>query len=129
MDINKINLNDLEYKNVLNLKTQEEYSKYIDISSIFKLKNVQIFHEKLAPNKKASSAHFHTKQNELFFILLGNPTIYINGEYKELKKDDIVFFEANKKIYHYLENNSSEEVEYLIIATNLDNDIVCYENK
>lgn len=112
---------------MISKKSNEKYSKYLDISSILNIPDIKIFHEKLLPNRKASLPHFHSQKNEIFFILSGNPTLYLNGECVELKKNDVLFFEPNKEIYHNLENKSDVEVEYLIIATDSGNDMVFYE--
>ncbi|MFN8579210.1 MAG: cupin domain-containing protein [Candidatus Sericytochromatia bacterium] len=123
----KINLNKISYTQMINKNVDEKFSKYVSISDIFKLNGIQIFHEKLAPNTRASNSHTHTHKEEIFFILLGKPTLFLNEESIELEENDIIFFEPNNNEYHFLMNNTEEDVNYLIIAKNYESDRVYYK--
>lgn len=125
----KISLNKIPYTQMTNVKTKEKFSKYISISDILNLNDIRIFHEKLEPHTKASHSHAHTHQEEIFIILSGNPTLYLNQKPIELEANDVIFFEPNINEYHFIMNNTEKEVIYLIISKNYKDDTVHYNKE
>ncbi len=96
------------------------------LTDFLKFKNLFVHHEVLAPEFRASRPHFHTMNEEMVFILAGNPTAYINNQTTQLKPGDFIRFipEANAK--YFIKNNTTEEVRFLIICSNPEKDQTVY---
>lgn len=65
---------------------------------------------------KSSSLHFHTKKEEMIFVLVGKPTVHIGNMSAQLNPRDFIGFKPGTDAY-YLENLTDSEVHLLIKLT------------
>lgn len=71
-------------------------------------------------SKKGKFPHYHKKKTEFFYILKGNGKVIIDGNEQELKPGVSVVIKPNQR--HEFINESSEEMECLLLKTNNDPD-------
>ena len=69
--------------------------------------------------------HWHTREEELFVVLAGTPTVRTPRGMAELRAGDCVAFRTEPGGAHRLENHADEDAVVLLIA-NLDPGDVCY---
>jgi len=99
------------------------------ISSVGKdlgLKRIGIHHEILLPEKRSSWPHAHKVEEEFVYILNGKPDIWINGRSYQAEPGDIVFFKPGSNYSHTIINNTSENVELLVLGEQETNDDQIY---
>lgn len=106
--------------------TMELLGESIDLSTRAGLKDVRVEHELLRPGRRSSSPHFHTRCEELVYVLRGTPTVVIESEARLLKPGDYVGFPAGVARKHFLRNDSEEDAEYLVVATKPPDDETRY---
>jgi len=86
-----------------------------------------LIHEELRPGHRTSSPHSHTKKDEVYVILSGTPTVYVNEEKRTACSGDYIIFKSGLKEVHYLANETREIVELLVISSCPPDDIVEYQ--
>lgn len=106
--------------------TLELLGETIDLSARSGLHNVRVEHERLRPGRRSSSAHFHTKRDELVYVLAGTPTLVLDGHERRLNPGDYVGFPAGIPRTHFLRNDTSDDAEYLVVASCETDDEVRY---
>lgn len=86
---------------------------------------VSIF--KIPPGKSAYPYHFHTKNEEVFYIISGSGILKTPDGEKAVLAGDLLFFPANEKGAHKLTNTSENEMlVYLDFDTASDIDVSFY---
>ncbi|OOM77640.1 cupin domain-containing protein [Clostridium sp. BL-8] len=81
----------------------------------------------IPPGKSAYPYHYHTKNEEAFYIISGRGLLKTPTECKEVSAGDFLFFPANEKAAHKLTNISeSEALIYLDFDTYNDIDVAFY---
>ncbi len=81
----------------------------------------------IPPGKSAYPFHYHTKNEEAFFILEGKGILKTPSGDKEVSAGDFLFFPANKEGAHKLTNISEGDMlVYLDFDTNNDIDVAFY---
>lgn len=81
----------------------------------------------IPPGKSAYPYHFHTKNEEVFYIISGNGLLKTPTEERAVSAGDLLFFPANEKGAHMLTNQSeSEMLVYLDFDTTNDIDVSFY---
>jgi uncharacterized cupin superfamily protein len=71
---------------------------------------------RLAPGAISALHHAHSVQDELVYVLLGTPILYLGRERAQLAPGMCAGFRGGTGIAHHLANESSEWVEYLEIG-------------
>lgn len=72
----------------------------------------------LLPGKSNWPLHYHTSNEEVFYIISGYGEVITDGRNIDVKPSDIVRFPAGKKGVHQLKNTSENEVlKYLNFGT------------
>ena len=61
-----------------------------------------------------SEPHKHEKTEEVYFILKGQGTIYIDGESKEIGEGDLIPIPKNK--FHHIEMVDNKTIELFVIT-------------
>ena len=122
-----LNLNTLELEKMFSSSMGETFSLFNEISKSLGLRKLFITKEVLKPNRRLSSKHYHTKKEEVFVVLKGNPTLILNNKRKELRTGDIIAFKPELEEYHTFENISEIDVEFLIIANQDIYDEIIYD--
>jgi uncharacterized cupin superfamily protein len=90
------------------------------------LSNLQIYHETLLSGRRSSSPHYHTKRDELVYVLSGEPSVWLNGNIRQLSPKDFVAFKAGEDVFHMILNEREQMAELLVISDNVDGDEVIY---
>lgn len=106
--------------------TMELLGESIDLARRAGLHDVDIAHELLRPGRRSASPHAHTKREELVYVLRGTPTLVLEGSRSLLRPGDYVGFRSGDRARHHLRNDTTEDVEYLVIASKPDGDEVVY---
>ncbi|WP_052610289.1 cupin domain-containing protein [Bacteriovorax sp. BSW11_IV] len=91
------------------------------------LVKIGIHREILMPNKRSSWPHAHKVEEELVYILKGEPDIWINGKIYGAKAGDFIFFPPGTNIAHSILNNTDENVEMMVLGEQGDHgDLIYY---
>jgi len=81
----------------------------------------------IPPNKSAYPYHYHTQDEEVFYIISGKGTLKTPEGEREVSAGDILYFPANKNGAHKLTNLSdSELLVYIDFDTCGDVDVALY---
>lgn len=81
----------------------------------------------IPPGKSAYPYHYHTKNEEAFYIISGNGILKTPSGNKEVSSGDFLFFPANQNGAHKLTNTSeTETLTYLDFDTRNDIDVAFY---
>lgn len=81
----------------------------------------------IPPGKSAYPYHYHTKNEEAFYIISGSGTLRTPSGDKPVSAGNLLFFPANEKGAHKLMNTSADEnLVYLDFGTRNDIDPVFY---
>lgn len=91
----------------------------------FGIKKFGVNLTKLAPGARSAMLHRHSVQEELIFILEGNPTLVTETDQIQLKPGMCAGFIPNGNA-HYLLNKTSEYVTYLEVGDRDSTDQVSY---
>lgn len=113
----KSTINLIEKKTSKRISTGEILGLQSDLASVGGLKNLRIYHETLPAGHRSSPPHRHTSREEFIYVLLGSPSIWIDGTTQELKPGDFIALPAGTEQYHMVLNNNEEEAEILLIAS------------
>lgn len=81
----------------------------------------------IPPGKSAYPYHYHTKNEEAFYILKGRGLLKTKSGEREVTAGDFLFFPANEEGAHKLTNISeTEPLVYLDFDTHNDIDVAFY---
>lgn len=81
----------------------------------------------IPPKKSAYPYHFHTKKEEVFYIIKGDGILKTPDGEKTVSAGDLLFFPANEKGAHKLTNSSaSEPLTYIDFDVCNDIDVAFY---
>lgn len=81
----------------------------------------------LPPGKSAYPYHFHTKNEEVFYIISGQGVLRTPAGAREVSAGDFLYFPANEKGAHKLMNASeTEALIYIDFDTSNDLDVAFY---
>lgn len=120
-----VNIKNIEHRDLKSKTTGEQFSQSAVLSSLFDLKDLFVHHEILSPGIKSSSAHSHTKREEMALVLIGNPTIHVGNQSAQLKPGDVIGLKPLSEAY-YFENLTDYEVQILMMCSNPSDDMVMY---
>lgn len=103
---------------------RENY-QYADSAQVCLTDQIFLYQERVSPGKCSSSPHFHSKIDEVIYVLSGELVAFEGEESVALQAGDSVCFKADSKLNHYLKNNSTEDAEFLIFRVNgAESDVV-----
>jgi uncharacterized cupin superfamily protein len=94
----------------------ETFGDGLCLSRLFKMESVAIWLEKLAPGKRSSWPHAHSKEEEFAYILKGKPHVWLDGSEYEVMEGDCIDFKAGSRVAHTLINNSDHDIYYLCVG-------------
>lgn len=109
-------------------KELEEYSwiSAKNISQLATTENLQFNVRILGQGQYSYPYHFHRHSEELFVILEGSGKLRTPEGIKDVVKGDIIFFEKGASGAHQLKNESTDQLKYLDIRTDLGMDVCEY---
>lgn len=90
------------------------------------LQRLGVNHEILPPGCRSSIPHAHSHDEELVFIIEGCPDLWIDGVLHRLKPGDAAAFPSGTGIAHNLINNTTEDVQFLVVGEKNAADMVVY---
>ncbi len=96
------------------------------IGDIFGLTNFGVNLTRLPPNAVSALRHWHSKQDELIYILSGHPTLITDDGETELSPGMCSGFRAASGNGHVLVNRTLDDVLYLEIGDRTTGDTVTY---
>ncbi len=99
-------------------KTGEKLTLAKSLSDAFGLTQLLVHQEVLLPGRRASSFHYHSEKEEIFYVLSGTPSLLIGEEVTDLEPGDFVGFAPSERAPHMLFNRSAEPATVLTIGTN-----------
>lgn len=107
-------------------RTGEKFSLAKSLSGAAALADLLVHHETLLPGTKASSPHYHTKKEELIFVLDGVASIWINHVFTSIHPGMVAAFPAGEQFAHAVFNNSDQPIVFLSIGNNPIDDETIY---
>lgn len=119
-------INQLKRRELSSKSTGEKFSLSAILNSIYEFKNIVISSEIIPPGRKSSSPHFHTKKEELVFVIDGNPTVHIGESCYQLKPGEFIGFPLDLHEKHYFENLTNQQCHILLISSNPTKDEINY---
>lgn len=102
---------DIDHKNPT---TRADYP-YAFSNVVFNTSELFISSEKVHPGKQASIAHFHPDMDEVVMVTKGEVVAFEGESSTILKVGDWARFPASEKDKHYLENQTNEDSEFILI--------------
>ena len=104
------------------LSTARSLSDFVGVTSLL------VHQEVILPGRRTASAHYHSSKEEIFLVLSGTPSVWIEGEVKRLAPGNFVGFNAQEPRAHMLLNLSDEPAVVLTIGTNPPDDQITFVN-
>lgn len=80
------------------------------------LTRLGIHHERLPPGRRTSFPHAESAEEELVYVIEGEPDVWLDGHLHRLRPGDAVGFPAGTGIAHSFLNNTEAEVRLLVIG-------------
>lgn len=96
------------------------------LGDAFGLVNFGVNHVRLAPGACSALRHAHAKQDELYYVLAGRPTLRTNAGATVLEPGTCVGFRAGTGDAHQLVNETAEDVVFLIVGDRTPGDSASY---
>ena len=107
-------------------KSGEKLTFARSLSDAYGLDGLLVHQEVLLPGRKASSPHYHTHKEEIFYVLSGYPSLWAGGKYIDLSPGDFVGFPPSPDYPHMMVNLGEEPATILTIGTNPPEDEIIY---
>ena len=121
----KINVADLPEQELVATRTGEKLTLAKSLSDAFGLTRLLIHQEVLLPGRRASGFHRHSEEEELFYVLSGQPSVCVGEEITDLAPGDVIGFKPASEP-HMLFNRSQAPAVVLTIGTNPEGDVITY---
>lgn len=119
-------LDDLGRRQLVAGSSGEPFGVVRSLSEFGGLSRLLVHHETLPPQRRASSPHYHTHKEEMFLVLEGTPSVWLDGTLHQLKPGDFVGCPSGEKEAHMLVNHSEQDAVILTIGTQCDEDEVTF---
>jgi uncharacterized cupin superfamily protein len=122
----KFNVNDQHHEELRSDRTAETYSLSAVLTEPLGLKDLFVHHEIVPPGRRVCGTHFHTRREEMVFVLEGMVTAFRDGTGVVLGSGDFMGFPPGRGNAYYLANETDVSAVLLVIASNPDDDHVEY---
>lgn len=96
--------------------SDERFAINAPLSYALGLARLGIHHQRLLPGRRTSYPHAESMEEAFVYVISGTPHAWINGYLYPLSPGDCVALRAGTGICHTIINNSSDEVELLIVG-------------
>lgn len=117
---------DLALRELIAKSTGEKLSLVRSLSGFAGIDSLLVHQEVIPPGRRTASAHYHSVKEEVFLVLSGTPSVWIEGEVTPLETGDFVGFSAQEPKAHMLLNLSEEPAVVLTIGTNPPDDKITF---
>jgi len=124
--IQKFSVQGLIHQELQSSRTGEKFSLSAVLTDPVGFKDMFVHHEIIPPGRRASGAHFHTRREEMVFVLRGQVTAWSNGAELVLLSGEFVAFSPGEANAHCLRNEGDTDAHVLVIASNPGDDEVGY---
>lgn len=113
----KVNIDSVSERELSVKRTGEKLTMAKSLSDTFGLTRLLVHQEILLPGRRASSFHFHSEKEEIFYVLAGTPSLLVGDQVTDLEPGDFIGFAPSEKTPHMLFNRSAEPATVLTIGT------------
>ncbi len=96
------------------------------LGDVFGLTNFGVNLTRLPPGAMSALRHAHTRQDELVYILEGEPTLVTNAGETRLKPGMVAGFKAGTGDAHHLVNRGKTDVAFIEVGDRSAGDRVAY---
>jgi uncharacterized cupin superfamily protein len=96
------------------------------LGDVFGLTNFGVNLTRLPPGALSALRHAHTRQDEIVYILEGEPTLVTNGGETRLKPGMVAGFKAGTGDAHHLVNRGKTDVTFIEVGDRSAGDEVAY---
>lgn len=86
-----------------------------------------LIHEELPPGHRTSSPHSHSIKDEIYLVLSGEPSAYVEGKKTMMSSGDYVIFKGGQQEAHCLVNETNENIELLLFSSSPSDDVIEYQ--
>lgn len=107
-------------------KSGERFSLSAVLSERLGVRGLFIHHDILAPGHRASGTHFHTRREEVVYVLQGTLRARIGEREVDLQAGELLAFPPGEENAHHLYNVGNSDAEFLVFATNEADDTVVF---
>lgn len=90
------------------------------------IKQYGAYLQTLQPGAKSSTRHWHEKEDEFLFVVLGQVTVVENDGPHVLEPGDAACWPGGEPNAHHVLNESGQPCSYLIVGTRLTHDVCHY---
>lgn len=90
------------------------------------IKQYGAYLQTLQPGARSSTRHWHEREDEFLFVVLGQVTIVENDGPHVLEPGDAACWPGGEPNAHHALNESSQPCSYLIVGTRLTHDVCHY---
>ena len=120
------NVEALDARELTAKRTDERLSLARSLSDFAGIESLLVHQEVILPGRRTAAAHYHSLKEEIFLVLSGAPSVWVDGEVTQLGAGDFVGFNAKERRAHMLLNLSDAPAVVLTIGTNPPDDSVTF---
>jgi uncharacterized cupin superfamily protein/nucleoside-diphosphate-sugar epimerase len=96
--------------------SDEVLSMCTDVGTPLGLTHIGVRMERVPPGRRTSWPHAHSAEDEVVYVLEGEPDVWVNGRTHRMRPGDVVAFPAGTGIAHTLINNGRTDVRVLVVG-------------
>lgn len=116
-----------EHKTCRIQSSGEPLSESAELTSGAGLRSLVVRHEILAPGRRASSPHWHSAREEMAVVLRGTLTAVVGKTSVDLAAGQYIVFPPGEKLAHsFLNGDSLQDAEFLLISSECGVDDITY---
>jgi uncharacterized cupin superfamily protein len=119
-----VNLGDLDWKSFSG-DPEPFTGEMAEIGLLLGARRLGVAAGRLAPGQSYCPLHWHTREEELFIVLEGDPTLRTPAASRRLRPGDCAVFVTEPHGAHRLSNDTDAPCTFVMIA-NIDHGDVCY---
>jgi uncharacterized cupin superfamily protein len=94
--------------------SDERFAVFAPFSQALGLTRIGFSHEVLAPGRRTSWPHAHSREEEFVFVIEGEPDLWVDGHLRRLAPGTGVAFPAGTGAAHTFINNTDAPVRLLV---------------
>jgi uncharacterized cupin superfamily protein/glyoxylase-like metal-dependent hydrolase (beta-lactamase superfamily II) len=122
-DVNRINLGELAWRQ------RRNHGKYgadvAEVGLLIGARRLGYWVVRVQPGRRFCPLHTHDREEELFYVLEGRPTVRTSRGNVQLRPGDFIAFPVGERGAHQLLNETDGECALIMLGGN-DDDEVCY---
>lgn len=119
------NLNSLEKFRIAN-KQKNYTGAVLSLAEEWKAEKLGFHAEIIDPKKFSCPYHYHTQEEELFYVLEGEAVVRCNNEYFKVGPGDLFFYKTGQEFAHNIYNHTDKAFKFLAISNNAPEADICH---